>query len=50
MPSIPIVVVAREALGETEIFKNPEALEADNQALNLYASILIPVLLEVPEL
>jgi hypothetical protein len=50
VPSIPIVVVAREALGETEIFKNPEALEADNQALNLYASILIPVLLEVPEL
>jgi len=49
VPSIPIVVVAREALGETEIFESQEALEADNQALNLYASILIPVLLEIPE-
>lgn len=48
-PDVPIVVVAREALGGTEIFESQGRLKADNLALNLYASILIPVLLELPE-
>ena len=49
MPNIPIVVIAREALETQAIFENQELLEKYNEALNLYASILIPVILEIPK-
>ncbi|NCN44987.1 MAG: hypothetical protein COU63_00205 [Candidatus Pacebacteria bacterium CG10_big_fil_rev_8_21_14_0_10_36_11] len=49
VPTIPIIVVARESLASDEIFNDQETLIADNEALNLYASILIPVLAEIPE-
>ncbi len=47
-PTIPIIVIAREAVETSQLFQNRETLLAENQSLNLYASMLIPVLLGIP--
>lgn len=49
LPAVPIIVIAREAVETDPIFKDVETALASNEALNLYAAILIPVLLNIPK-
>ncbi|MBT4123841.1 MAG: hypothetical protein HN981_03265 [Candidatus Pacebacteria bacterium] len=49
LPTVPIIVVAREAVEVDPMFGSEEAALASNEDLNLFAAILIPVLLSLPE-
>ena len=48
-PTLPTIVIAREVVETSPLFQDREILAADNQSLNLYAAMLIPIVLSIPE-